>query len=146
MRLLVLIVVSPCLSPFDVARGEPVEPTLRLGAVVGAPQGIAFLVEFPGNTPLRAQATVGVIASSLTGTLRGVLQTSLPARPYLFLGGGRPAWSAPEYASDRSIYWIGVGIRTAQATAETAFDLGFGWDSVTDLPIPAISISYTRRL
>ena len=125
--------------PFKTHAGDSV---ISAGPILGFPLGIGLVLEATPTHALRVQGTVGTILVVNSVGIRGLLFPPMLAHGYLFGGGGRYLFMAPDVMEYRNYYWVGVGARKEHGTGESFFEVGYATETTTDAGLMTISVGF----
>jgi hypothetical protein len=126
-------------APF---RSNARESVLSAGPILGFPIGIGLAVEAKPKSAFRIQSTVGTVLMVNSIGLRGVLFPPALNNGYLFAGGGRYLFIAPDVNVYRNYYWVGVGTRNDHRNGASFFEVGYVAETDTHTGLMAISVGY----
>lgn len=125
--------------PFKTHAGERL---FSAGPILGFPIGIGLAVEATPKAAFRIQGTVGTILMVNSVGLRGVFSPPVLDHGYLFGGGGRYLFVAPDVAVYENYYWVGVGTRKDHRSGASFFEVGYVAETGTNTGVMTISVGY----
>jgi hypothetical protein len=115
---------------------------ISVGPILGFPIGIGLVVEATPTPAFRIQGTVGTILMVNSVGLRGLFFPPMLSHGYLFGGGGRYVFVAPDVIEYRNYFSIGFGARNQHRTGESFFEVGYASETETNMGLMTISVGF----
>jgi len=118
------------------------DSVISAGPILGFPIGIGLVVEATPTPAFRIQGTVGTILMVNSVGLRGLIFPPMLNRGYLFGGGGRYLFVAPDVIEYRNYISIGIGTRNQHRAGESFFEVGYASETETNMGLMTISVGF----